>query len=74
MQRHRRLACSGTALDHEDAGQRRADDLVLLALDGADDVAHVAGPGLAQGGEEGTRATEDQPVGEQALAAVTADG
>ncbi len=70
MQRHRRLAGSRTALDHEDAGQGRADDLVLLALDGADDVAHVACPGLAQGGEERTGATEDQPVGEQAFTAV----
>ena len=49
VQGHRRLAGAGAALDHQDAGQGRADDLVLLALDGGHDVAHVAGPGLARG-------------------------
>ena len=67
VQRHRRLAGAGAALDDEDPGQRRADDLVLLALDGADDVAHVARPGLAERGQEGAGAAQDQPVGEEAL-------
>ena len=69
MQGHRRLARARAALDDQDAGERGADDLVLLALDGADDVAHVAGAGLAEGGEQRARAAEHHPVGEQALAA-----
>jgi hypothetical protein len=43
VQRHHRLARARPALDHEDAGQGRTDDAVLLALDGRDDVAHAAG-------------------------------
>ena len=70
VQRHCRLPRAGPALDDEDTGQRRADDLVLLALDGADDVAHLAGPRLAQGGQQRARAAQDQALGQQALAAV----
>ena len=69
VQRHRRLARTRAALDDQDAGERRADDLVLLALDGPDDVAHVPGAGLAEGGEQRAGAAEHHPVGEQALAA-----
>jgi hypothetical protein len=36
------LAGAGSALDDEHAGQRGPDDLVLLALDGGDDVAEAA--------------------------------
>ena len=43
MQRHDGLAGAGAALDDEHAVLRRADDLVLLALDGGDDVAERAG-------------------------------
>ncbi len=69
MEGHRRLPRTGPALHDEDPGQRRADDLVLLALDGADDVAHLARPRLAQRGEERAGPAQDQPVGQQALPA-----
>ena len=69
VQRHGRLAGPRPSLDHEDPGQGGTDDLVLLALDGADDVAHVARPGLSQGGQERAGPAQDQPVGEQPLPA-----
>ena len=53
VQRHHRLAGAGTALDHEDARLRGADDLVLLGLDGADDVAELAGAAGLQRGQQG---------------------
>ena len=71
MQCHRRLPCARPTLDDQDPGQRRADDLVLLALNGADDVAHVARPGLAQRGQERSGAAQDQPVRQEPLATVT---
>ena len=49
---HRCLARARSALDHEDTGEGGPDDLVLLPLDRRDDVAHVAGPGPLQGGQE----------------------
>ena len=58
VQGHRRLARPRAALDDHDAGQRGADDLVLLPLDGGDDVAHVAGPGPLEGGQERAGAPE----------------
>ncbi|MEZ5207105.1 MAG: hypothetical protein R2690_09045 [Acidimicrobiales bacterium] len=45
MQRHDGLARPRTALHHEHAGQLGADDLVLFALDGGDDVTELAGAG-----------------------------
>ena len=69
VQCHRGLAGAGAALDDEHPAQRGADDFVLLALDGADDVAHVARPCLAQRGQQRTGTAEDEAVGEQALAA-----
>ena len=45
VQRHDGLAGAGAALHDEHAGQRGPDDLVLLALDGGDDVAQPAGAG-----------------------------
>ncbi len=68
VQGHGRLARARTTLDDQDAGERRADDLVLLALNGPDDVAHVPGAGLAECGEQRTRSPQHHPVGEQALA------
>ena len=42
VERHHRLAGAGPALHHQHAGQRRADHLVLLALDGRHDVGQLA--------------------------------
>ena len=50
VQRHRGLAGARAALHDEHAGQPGADHLVLLGLDGLDDVAHPAG---AVGGQRG---------------------
>jgi hypothetical protein len=46
MQRDRGLSGARAATDERDPGRRRSDRLVLLALDGGDDVAH-AGAGRA---------------------------
>ena len=46
------LAGAGTTLHHQHTGLRRADDLVLLALDGGDDVAHAPGAVCVQGSEQ----------------------
>ena len=47
-----RLAGAGPALHHQHAGQLGPDDLVLLALDGGDDVGEAAGAHLLEGGDE----------------------
>ena len=52
MQRDDGLARAGPALHDEHAGQLGADDLVLLALDGGDDVGEAAGAGGLEGGDE----------------------
>ncbi len=70
------LAGSGTTLHQEDAGQRVTDDLVLLALDGGDDVAHASGARATQGRQQrprppqGETALEETLVGGGALVAV----
>ncbi len=46
------LAGAGSALDDHDAPVRGADDAVLVGLDGAHDVAHAAGAGGVEGGEQ----------------------
>ena len=46
VQRHRCLAGARPTLDHHDAAGGVPDDLVLLALDGFHDGAHVTGAGL----------------------------
>ncbi|WP_370648290.1 divalent metal cation transporter, partial [Corynebacterium amycolatum] len=46
MQRHRRLARAGTALDNQGAAGGIADDEVLLALNGLHNAAHMAGARL----------------------------
>ncbi len=58
MQRDRGLAGARTALDDEDTAEVRPDDLVLLGLDGLDDVAHAAGPARGQRGEQGALAAQ----------------
>lgn len=52
VQRDRGLSGAGPALDDEDPTVRGADDAVLLGLDGPHDVAHAAGAGGAQRGEQ----------------------
>jgi hypothetical protein len=47
-----RLARARAALDHEHAGQVGPDDLVLLALDGGDDVGEATGAHLLEGGDQ----------------------
>ncbi len=58
MQRHDGLAGTRTALDHEHAGEVGADDLVLLGLDRADDVAEHAGAWRLDRGDQGTAARQ----------------
>ena len=67
VQRDGGLPRAGPALDHQEARQRRADDLVLLALDRGHDVAHLARPRLAERGEEGAGAPEGEAVLHEAV-------
>ena len=65
VQRHRRLAGARAALDDQDAGQRRADDLVLLALDGGRRCrpSGRCGPGRARpAGRRGRRGPGRRPA------------
>ena len=55
------LAGARTALDDQDARQRTPDDLVLLPLDRRHDVAHAAGTGPFEGGEQDLRSGEAEP-------------
>ena len=64
MQGDRRLAGAGAALDDEHAGHRRADDVVLLRLDRADDVAHGAGAAALQRRQQRALAGERRLVGQ----------
>ena len=64
----RRLARARAALDHQHPGQRGPDDLVLLALDGGDDVGHPAGAGPVEGGQQGGRAADGQVADDQLAA------
>ena len=52
VQAHRRLARAGPTLHHQQLGQRGPDDLVLLGGDGGHDVAHLAGAGPFQLGQQ----------------------
>lgn len=52
VQRDRGLARAGAALDDEDTTVRSTDDAVLFRLDGPHDVAHAAGAGGAERGEQ----------------------
>ncbi len=52
------LAGAGAAGDQRGAGRGRPDDLVLLLLDGGDDVAHGVAAGPAEGGHQGAVADD----------------
>ena len=58
VQPDRGLARARTALHREHSGKRRADHLVLLHLDGRDDVEHLAGARPLELGEQRVAATE----------------
>ena len=58
MQRHRRLARAGPALDDEHPPAPGGDDPVLLGLDRRHDVAHAAVAGRAHGGDESALALQ----------------
>ena len=60
VQSHRRLAGARPTLHHQHAGQRGPDDLVLLPLNGGDDVGHPARPGPVEGGQQGGGAADGQ--------------
>ena len=60
VQSHRHFACPRTSLHDQDSGQRAADDLVLLSLNGRHDVPHTARPRALEGGEQHLRAGEAQ--------------
>jgi hypothetical protein len=66
VQRDRGLAGAGAAVDDEDAPRRRPDRLVLLGLNGGDDVAHAAGPVPVERGEQ-RRLAEHGEVGRLGL-------
>ena len=51
------------ALHGEQLVERRADDLVLLGLDGGDDVEHLAGTGPLELGQEGIAAPQPGGAG-----------
>ena len=53
-----RLAGTGPALHREELVERRPDDLVLLGLNGGDDVEHLAGTGPLELRQQGVTATE----------------
>src|SRR5699024_11774179 len=57
-QRDRCLAGAGPTLDDEDAGERAADDRILLGLDGGDDIAHPARAVAGEGGQESSLALQ----------------
>ena len=58
VQRHRRLARPGAALHDEHPGEVGPDDLVLLPLDGRDDVPHEPRAGPLQHRQQGGRAPQ----------------
>src|SRR5699024_11871042 len=58
VQRDRCLAGAGPTLDDEDAGERAADDRILLGLDGGDDIAHPARAVAGEGGQESSLALQ----------------
>ena len=60
VQRHDRLSGAGTAGDHGEALPGSPDRLVLLGLDGGDDVAHGVAAGACQGREQGAVADHYQ--------------
>ncbi len=80
MQRNDGLTRARTAVDDESAAGSRADDGVLVGLDGAEDVSHPRRPAAAQAGDEGglvvQRGVSDEsgrPVKGEDLVPVVAD-
>ena len=71
------LTRTGTAVDDESAARSRADDGVLVGLDGAEHVAHPGRPVAAQTGDEGGLVVECgvpfKPVRGEHLVPVVAD-
>ena len=68
VQRHGGLARAGSALHEQDAGEGVADDPVLLALDGRDDVAHPSGTRTTERREQRTWPAErESPIDEAFL-------
>ena len=70
-----RLARPRTALDGDQPVERGTNDLVLLGLDGGNDVEHLAGAGPFQLGQQGVAATEasGRPVSVRSRPAVGAE-
>ena len=58
MEPDRRLARARATLHRQEAVERSADDLVLLGLNGGNDVEHLAGTGPLELGQEGVPAPE----------------
>ena len=58
VQAHRRLAGTRPTLDGQQLFERGPDDLVLLGLDGGDNVEHLAGTGPLELGQEGIASAE----------------
>jgi hypothetical protein len=71
------LAGAGAAVDDEGAGGARADDGVLVGLDGPEDVAHPGRAIAAQAGDERGLVVEGgmplEPVGAEHLVPVVGD-
>ncbi|HEX7168076.1 MAG TPA: hypothetical protein VF230_13950 [Acidimicrobiales bacterium] len=67
VQGNGRLPGAGAALHDEGLVERRADDFVLRALDGRDDVAHPTGPLPLDGAEERGFTDHDDVVASAAL-------
>ena len=61
----------GPALDGEQLVERGTDDLVLLGLDGGDDVEHLAGAGPLELGQQ--RVAAAQPGGRGVVVARSAE-
>ena len=77
MQSDDGLARTRTAVDDQSAARSRADDGVLVGLDGGEHVAHPGRPAAAQAGDEGglvvERGVPDQPARGEHLVPVVAD-
>ena len=74
VQRDGRLPGSRAALDEQEPGQGRPDDLVLFALDRAHNVGHPAGAHGAECSQEGARTAEGEGTLDQLTARPIAVG
>ncbi len=77
MQSHDRLSRTGTAVDDEGTTGTRADDGVLVSLDGAEDISHPGRPAAAEARDERGLVVERgvplEPVLREHLVPVVAD-